>query len=322
MSRDRSKKVLIVSHDAGGAEVLAAYIKKNPYKEDFFCVLDGPADNIFKKRGLEKIIGDKTNNPNDIFEKISNIDIVVTSMSWSSDLEQVYLQLAKELKIKTAVYLDHWVNFRERFGYPREGWKKNNPDEFWVGDEYAYQKAIKEFPNSPIKIVPNQYFQEIQDQYNNFVSENVIDNKGQDIIFMSEPLSEPFNTYGDKATKKCTEYTIFDNICDLFAKKKEKRNIVIRFHPSEKSEKYDQIIEKYKDEITIKKSHNKDILFDVARAKYIIGLESMVLVITYLCGKPTVSFLPTDEVTCPLPFEDIKKIKTEEELKKFIENYE
>ena len=43
------------------------------------------------------------------------------------------------------VYLDHWMNYRERFGYPSQGWQKNVPAELWVGDSHALTLVKKDY---------------------------------------------------------------------------------------------------------------------------------------------------------------------------------
>ena len=44
----KSKKILVVSHDAGGAEIISSFIKKNNLR--CFYKLSGPAVNIFKSK--------------------------------------------------------------------------------------------------------------------------------------------------------------------------------------------------------------------------------------------------------------------------------
>jgi len=63
-------------------------------------------------------------------------------------------------------FIDHWVNYRERFGYPLKNWKNNLPDEIWAGDKYAFLIAKKLFNKIlPIKLVKNPYFKEIKNKY-------------------------------------------------------------------------------------------------------------------------------------------------------------
>jgi hypothetical protein len=57
---------------------------------------------------------------------------------------------------------------------------------------------------------------------------------------------------------------------------------------------------------------------DIAESDLVVGMESMALVVSMLCGKPTVSFLPDETMRCPLPFEEITKVKHPEDLASFL----
>ncbi len=54
--------------------------------------------------------------------------------SWQSDLEWRATELARRSGKRCVAYLDHWVNYRERF--EREG-ELRLPDAIWVADLYA-----------------------------------------------------------------------------------------------------------------------------------------------------------------------------------------
>ena len=53
-----NKKLLIVSHDAGGAEILSSYLIEKKIKGDF--ILSGPAKKIFKEKNLSKNLINKS----------------------------------------------------------------------------------------------------------------------------------------------------------------------------------------------------------------------------------------------------------------------
>ena len=73
------KNFTIVSHDAGGAEILSHWLKN---KKCFFStVLKGPAIKIFKNNGIEI-----TNYQ--LIEGIEKSNIVITGTSWQSNLEK------------------------------------------------------------------------------------------------------------------------------------------------------------------------------------------------------------------------------------------
>ena len=45
----QKKDVLVVAHDAGAAEIIAAYVKKKSATMHFHCYIAGPAKAIFKR---------------------------------------------------------------------------------------------------------------------------------------------------------------------------------------------------------------------------------------------------------------------------------
>ena len=102
--------ILIVSHDAGGAQVLSSYVKQFP-NHNYQFILSGPAQHIFKEK-----IKNLTQSPqHKLKDLLCAQDQVLTSTSWSSNLEKHALQLAKRYGIFSISILDHWVNYASRF---------------------------------------------------------------------------------------------------------------------------------------------------------------------------------------------------------------
>lgn len=300
--KNRKNKILVICHDAGGTEVISAYVKKHKNKFDFQCfALSDIAERIFKRKSIK-------------FESFpvvdANAECLISGTSWGSKAELEFIKEAKLKKIKTVVYLDHWVNYRERFGYPGRDWEKNLPDEIWVGDKYAYNLAKDSFPGKPLKLVPNLYFEEIKKEYKKIQKQ--IDDFEGNILFMSEPLA-PMNCFGHKPALHFTEFDILEYLLRFFSKKKIKNKIIICYHPSERKDKYDAILARYSGKLTIGQESGY-ILKDIAQSSLVIGITGMILVIACLCGKKVVSFIPNSNIVCPLPFEGIIKIKKIEDI--------
>ena len=156
--------ILVVCHDAGGAEIVSAYVKKNKDQYVFYCCVSGPALNIFDKKGLQSLCLPQEVSLESCFADSGQVyDMLLTGTSWTTDLERRAIAMAREKGILTASYLDHWVNYRQRFGYPADGWEKTLPDQIWVGDMYAYKQAEKDGFLS-IHLVRNEYFEEIREE--------------------------------------------------------------------------------------------------------------------------------------------------------------
>lgn len=312
-------KILVVCHDAGGAEVISAYVKRYFKKYRFFCLLENPATKIFKRKKLNRFLiswkGKK--DPARIFDKIKEIDLLLTGVSWTSTFERDFIREAKLRKIRTATYLDHWVNYRERFDYPRPRWQDNLSDEFWVGDEHAYRLAKKQFSNLPIRLVPNLYFKEIRRIYNQTRKCRPWI-KRDSILFASEPLKWPAGEGGNK--KAVNERQILEIFLKCLSGRFASSRVIIRLHPLERSEKYKNLIKKFKNQLTIVYSTPKEkrTFLDLARSSKVIGMKSMFLALACLCHKEVISFLPDENLHCPLPFASIKRVKKMEQLRKIL----
>lgn len=98
--------IAVVSHDAGGAEILSSWLVR--CSESYCLVLDGPAKAIFQRKlGANKITP--------LSEAIGQCDWVLCGTSWQSNVERRAIALAKSEGKTVVAFLDHWVNYSERF---------------------------------------------------------------------------------------------------------------------------------------------------------------------------------------------------------------
>ena len=130
--------ITIASKDAGGAEILSSWVKKNPGKYKYY--LREPALKIFKtKLKINKI---------STIKDCLNFSNSIISSTGTTNFEIKAIQNFKKKKKKTTVYLDHWFNYKKRFLIKN---KIIKVDEIWVNDKIAYKKAKKLFVNTIIK---------------------------------------------------------------------------------------------------------------------------------------------------------------------------
>lgn len=142
--------ITVVAHDAGGAEILSSWILRT--KESFCLVLAGPAIEIFSRK-----LGNFKNYK--LMDALNVSDWVLTGTSWQSNLEKNAIIESKLLKKKVVSFLDHWVNYKERFFLNDQNVL---PDEIWVGDVEAFRIANENFPNSKVLLQENPYFLDIK----------------------------------------------------------------------------------------------------------------------------------------------------------------
>ncbi len=288
-------KALVVSHDAGGAEILSSLLKLNDMP--YLLCLAGPAVNIFQRK--------LCNQKNYSLDKgINQADWILTGTSWASDLEYRAIGLAKSKGKNVVSFLDHWVNYKERF-------IRNNilhlPDEIWVGDEYASVIAQKDFPSKIIKFVTNFYFEDIISNIEKIEIEKKKDDTIR-ILYVSDVIQDfSINYYGHPNYFGYNEYEAMDNFLITVTKKKLKKyKIRIRLHPSEVNGKYRQIINSHP-ELPLKESKASSLFKDCVWADWIVGQQSMALIVGLMAGKKVFSCIPPGGKKSQLPFNNIKE---------------
>ena len=80
-------KIALVSHDAGGAEIISHWSKNRD--DNFLHVLDGPAISIFA-RNLNNL------NLVSLDDAIKQSDFIICGTSWQSDLEKIAINIGDE----------------------------------------------------------------------------------------------------------------------------------------------------------------------------------------------------------------------------------
>lgn len=316
------KKILTVSNDAGGAEMIAAYIKRFQKKYNFSIIISGPAEKVFltKKVKVPRLDFVSGTDPKIILKKVKP-DLVLTSTSWQTSTEKDFVVAAKVLQIKTAVYLDHWINYRERFGYPARDWKNNLPDEIWVGDSEALVMA-KGFGFPKVKLVRNEYFVELKEKIKK-LKPRPKNSEQKTILFISEPISiGAQKKFGNPRYWGFTEHDVLKDLCNLLveiqSEQKTQWHLVIRKHPSDAPDSYDQIIKKFGPKINIVYSIIPDLVSEIAVSNIILGMDSVALVIGLLAKKKVISYIPSRKKRCSLPFKALIKVKKQANLRAYL----
>lgn len=290
--------VAIVAHDAGGAEILASYVVQNNIRCKL--VLEGPAISVFKRRfGSVEICT--------LEEAISACEWCLCGTGWQSDLEWRAIEQAHNAQKRVVAFLDHWVNYRQRF-------ERNDiqhlPDELWVGDVDAERLAREHFPYIPIELVANPYFIELNHKIADLeIRKCSVSEGGKKVLFVSENISDHARLqYGDE---RYWGYTEFDAI-EYFLKNIKVlddpvESVVIRPHPSDISGKYDWLLDKYPGIVNL--SDGKPLIEEIVDADMVVGCESMALVIGLLAQKKVVSCIPPGGPVCRLPQTDILHLR-------------
>jgi len=330
-------KILVVSHDAGGGNILSSLIKKYHRNFNWITCVSGPAKKIFLKNRINLLADQISFKYKDIKSVLgfSKPDLILTSTSWESDFDINFIREARKNNIKTSSFLDHWCNYKERFDYPAN-WKKNLPDFIFVGDKWAYKIALKNgFPQKKLLQVENPYLEEIFKQSKKTKWKKKNDDNKIRMLYVSQPVfSHAKKKYKNPNYWGYTEYKIIDDLLKILNQNttETQLKLKIRLHPSEDINKYSNLLRnqkysKIKKFIAISNPAKNPLVKDCCWADAVIGSGSMALVIAHLLGKKAISYMPTDKKInflkqkYSLPPKGIKKIYSRkallEEIKRF-----
>jgi hypothetical protein len=288
--------IAVVSHDAGGAEILSSWLRQN--KQPYCLVLGGPAIAIFQRK-----LGNCKIDP--LAKAIDLCDLVLCGTSWQSNLEKQAIAKAKVAGKKVIAFLDHWVEFEGRF--QNQG-VNVFPDEIWVGDMDAKIIAKKCFPEVAVVLKSNPYFDDLQTELKT-IQKPPINPKRCSVLYICEPLSEQaLLQYGDDHYYGYTE----EDALNFFLKNTGVLGLVlteikIRPHPSESSNKYNWA--RQANSLVTETVSTKTLLEQIVEAEVVVGGESMAMVVGLLAKKRVVSSIPPGGNACSLPQAEIEHLQ-------------
>lgn len=287
-------KVCIVSHDAGGAENLAAYVVAQNDIEGLF-VLAGPAIKVFERQiGRIEIAN--------LEEAVTACDWCLCSTGWQSDWEWKAIVLARKAGKRTIAFLDHWVNYRERFTRNDE---EALPDEIWVADEYAKELAEQAFPSLIIKQQPNRYLQTLIAEIKRLEIEQPVHHHTH-LLYVLEPIRQAWGLL-----EKPGEFLALDYFMEHIDGLNLGINplIRLRLHPSDPVAKYDQWIDSHSDSaITITVDTCSSLAESIAWSDIVVGCQTYAMVIALGAGKQVFSSIPQWAPQCVLPQPEIVRL--------------
>lgn len=288
--------IAVVSHDAGGAEILSSWLRHD--SEPYRLVLGGPAVAIFQRK-----VGERTSHC--LESSIEKCDWVLCSTSWQSTLEKQAVTKAKAAGKKVVAFLDHWVNYRERFELDGT---VVLPDEIWVTDVYAQGIAHNIFPDVKVVLKPNPYFSDLQLELQS-IQAPTIHLERYSVLYVCEPIRDhALLAYGNEYQWGYTEEDalqfFLDNISALGTKVTEIR---IRLHPSEGKGKYDWA--RQENSLVIETFSTKSLMEQIVDADAVVGCGSMAMVVALLANKRVISSIPPGGKACELPHAEIEHMQ-------------
>ena len=300
--------VLAISNDPGGAEALSSYLRHRGKEHSCFrCVAQGFAKKIFISKGLGKYLID-TKKGKELILK-GHIDLLLASTGRSSDLSTNFIALAKSHSIKTVTILEHWLGYKERFGYPSRDWRSNLPDEIWVVDKLARKIAEKEFGKAArIKIKPNFYFKDLRAEYSKSSASK--DRRYFNVLFLNQPILKKIASKKKKI--KITEIGKVTKLINFMKTMNCSRPIrfTIRQHPIESRSGFAEVVKGNTDcsnfRVVLSDPSRNSLVEDVKSADVVIGIQSSALTIASLFKK---TICCCDEPPLWFPAFNVKHVK-------------
>jgi hypothetical protein len=305
ISRDSSivdlpSPVAVCCHDAGGANLIAAWVSAEPLREWRLCA-DGPARKIFSSAapqlpalGLERALG--------------GAGSVLTGSGWASDLEHRARIAARRAGLPVIAVLDHWVNYRMRFV---RGEEESLPDVFVVTDPEAERLAAETFLDArPIVRWENLYLRREAAEVARLARERE-PAAGPRLLVTLEPLR------GESSTQSGTlpEYVALDFLMehlDTVFPAAADVSIRLRPHPSEPGDKYRAWLERRDLErgdlqgrepglrARIELSPGGSLAQDLAWSDAVAGLHSYALIVALESKRRALCYLPPGAPPCAL----------------------
>lgn len=279
----------LIAHDAGGAEILSSYVRRSGIQPLF--ALDGPARAVFERKvGAVPIVGAE--------EAVHRCTSVLSGTSWQSELEFDALGLARELGKPSAAFIDHWVNYPDRF--VRHG-VQHLPDEIWVGDEIAEGLAKAQFATLPVRRIENPYLEDVRAQLASRPRRVRSASDPISVLYVCEPVSaHALRQYGDARHFGYLETEAMRFfLSNLGALAQPIAAIRIRPHPAESADKYQWLVTEF--DLPIEISSQRELIEEIADCDVVVGCESMAMVIGLLAGKQVFSSIPPSGSPCRLP---------------------
>ncbi|NFG60641.1 hypothetical protein [Clostridium sp. CMCC3677] len=351
-----SKKILLFSRDPGGTNTVVPLYQK--LKEEGYNVKIYGKDvalNRYEQYGLKGI---------DIIGRLSYIsedgiykflleeapDFLITGTSADDFTEKYLWKCAERLKIPSFAILDQWINYGLRFSkfgvsQLKEYEKKKEhiylPYKILVMDNYSKEQMIKEgIPEDKILISGQPYFDYLISKKET-ISDKVIkdfrkiigfDMEDYIITYASEPLSK---TYGESDTSEhywgYSERSIFKEFINVLNQVRQKTNrkigLIIRLHPKEDENNYNDLIDNINDNISILIDKKLDGFKLICTSNLICGMSSMFLIESAVLGKSIISMQMGLNRDNPFILDKIGAVKSilytkelEEKIEKFVMN--
>jgi hypothetical protein len=286
--------ILVVAHDAGGAAVLASVVSAHQDAFNWVLAVAGPAVGILGTDTLHvqrRVFESDGSAELAQWMRAISPTLLLTGTGWQTSFELDAIRAARSLAIPSAAYLDHWVNFRERFGSPAE-WETKLPDRILVGDKYALDRALTDgFAPARLVQIENPFLKGLlAGQHPRHAVEAGAKKK---ILFVSEPTQTSFPWQQPAPTTQGWEFDAIELLAKYVEGTEPRLKLKIRLHPSEQRDKYrilDEVFARLG--VLVSPACDKPLQEEIRESDAVFGIGSMALLGACAMGYPVATILP------------------------------
>jgi hypothetical protein len=276
--------VAIVAHDAGAANLLAAWLADAGWEEMAFC-LAGPALAIF-----ERCCPRMQQLP--LKELIAQSRTLISGTGWASTLEHDARLLASHAGCHSVAVIDHWTDYRKRFS--RIGIEVL-PDVIWVTDADAASLARATFPGLEVVQLRNSY---LEHQVASVLrTELPEDARTHNVLYVLEPIRDDWGPLPRPGEFLSLDY---------FATRLETlglgdgMRLRLRPHPSDPPGKYNEWIASHP-QLRPELDTSPTLEIALSWAGTVAGCQTYAMVVALAAGRRVVCTIPPGMPPCVLP---------------------
>jgi hypothetical protein len=279
----------VVCHDAGATHPLLAWLRQQPGMptgKQPQAVMEGPAKLLWPQYFPDApLVGS-------LQEALTGAAMVLTGTGWASDLEHDARRMARLQGLTSVALLDHWVNYPQRF--ERRG-KVVLPDELWVTDEHAHQEALRCFPGTLVRQIPNLYLSAQLQGIRAAEAPNAV-------LYLLEPARD---TWGRSTPGEFQALDYFIAHLNRLGLRGD-TPIVLRPHPSEDPGKYQAWLSQHP---LARLDTSLNLSDALNTCGWVAGMESYALTVALAAQRRVVCTLPPWAPNCRLPHPGLIHLK-------------
>ncbi len=286
MRPDLTGNIVFVFSDPGGAKPCLALIELNNLSNPI-AVSDR---NYSFYKGFKTKVKIIKNHFEEFIEEV-NPELIFTGTSYTSDIEQQFIKIAKKKKICCYSFVDHWTSISKRFN-DSDG-KIILPDKIWVIDERAQRIAVQEgIDKAKLIISGNPYHEWLTNwkpsiDKDAFLKQLGILNK-RVLVYAPDPLS---NVNG-KEVYGFDELSATSELVELFDNHYEELNqwkVLVKAHPNQNRNILYKIIEKHDSFSLLPEGTDANTL--IYYSDVVMGFFSSFLIEASIMNKPVWRFI-------------------------------